>query len=87
MGWISIAALFFVIWWVTLFAAIPLALNRSRKEESSAAGASGAPRRSRRGLAVILLTTLIAGILVGALAVAVNVYGIGPDSFPQMIPE
>jgi predicted secreted protein len=86
MGWITITALFFVIWWVTLFAAIPLAVNRS-KNEKRAAAATGARRRSRRGLAVILLTTLIAGILVAAPAVAVNVYGISPDSFPQMIPE
>ena len=39
------------------------------------------------GLAVILLTTLITGVIVGALAVAVNVYGFNLDVFPQMIPD
>jgi predicted secreted protein len=87
MGWITIAALFFVIWWVTLFAALPIALHKSRREESSAAGAGLASKGGRRGLAVVLLTTLIAGVIVGALAVAVNVYGLSMDIFPQVIPD
>jgi predicted secreted protein len=88
MGWITIVALYFVIWWVMLFAALPIALHKSRNEEA-AARTQGieAPSKRRRGLAVILLTTLIAGMLVGALAVAVNVYGFSLDSFPQIIPD
>jgi len=87
MGWITIVALYFVIWWVTLFAAIPIALHKARGEDDIArAQGIDAPKR-RRGLAVILVTTLIAGIIVAMIAFAVNVYGISPDSFPQMIPD
>jgi len=86
MGWITIAALFFVIWWVTLFAALPIALHKARGEEDIArVEGTEAPRR-RRGLTVILLTTFIAAVIVAALAVAVNVYGFNLDSFPQIIP-
>jgi predicted secreted protein len=87
MGWITIAALYFVIWWVTLFAALPIALHKSRSAESSAIGSDAASKGGRRGLAVVLLTTLIAGVIVGALAVAVNVYGLSMDIFPQVIPD
>ena len=87
MGWITIVALYFVIWWVTLFAALPIALHKSRSEGDAAETESGAQRKSRRGLAVIFLTTVIAGILVGALAIAVNVYGFSLDSFPRIIPD
>jgi predicted secreted protein len=87
MGWITITALFFVVWWVTLFAALPIALHKSRKAESSAAGPVADSKGGRRGLAVVLLTTLIAGVIVAALAVAVNVYGLNMDIFPQVIPD
>ena len=87
MGWITIAALYFIVWWVTLFAALPIALHKSREAESSAAGSGTASKGGRHALAVVLLTTLLAGVVVGALAVAVNVYGLSMDIFPQMIPD
>jgi predicted secreted protein len=87
VGWITIVALYFVIWWVMLFAALPIALHKSRSEKDAAGAEGGAQRKNRRGLAVILLTTVIAGIVVGALAVLVNVYGFSVDSFPRIIPD
>jgi predicted secreted protein len=88
MGWITIAALFFVIWWVMLFASVPIIFHRSRSEESrSPATGTGTPKNSRRALFAVLFNTLVTAIIVGALAVAVNVYGLSPDVFPHIIPE
>jgi len=88
MGWITIAALFFVIWWVMLFASLPIVFHKSgsQADESSEDG-TGTQRKSRRGLVVILVNTLATAVIVGALAVAVNIYGLNPDVFPHIIPE
>jgi hypothetical protein len=34
-----------------------------------------------------VVNTLVTAVIVGALAVAVNVYGLNPDVFPNIIPE
>jgi predicted secreted protein len=86
MGWITIAALSFVIWWVMLFASLPIVFHRSRSQ-AEGSGETGTPRKSRRGLVVILVNTIITAVIVAALAVAVNVYGLNPDAFPHIIPE
>lgn len=88
MGWIMIAALFFVIWWVMLFASLPIIFHKARSGEGVFSGTeTGAPKKSRRGLWAVLFNTLVTAIVVGALAVAVNVYGLNPDVFPHVIPE
>jgi predicted secreted protein len=88
MSWITATALFFVVWWISLFAAIPIVFHKARKEEDASSGAEiGPPKRSRRGLIVALVNTLVAALIVAVLSIAVNVYGLSPDIFPRMIPD
>jgi predicted secreted protein len=88
MGWITIAALFFVIWWVMLFASLPVVFRRARNQvDGIYVGEQNAPRKSRRGLVAFAVNTLVTAIIVGALAVAVNFFGLNPDVFPHIIPE
>ena len=49
--------------------------------------AKNPPTKSRRGLVAFVVNTLVTAVIVGALAVAVNVYGLNPDVFPNIIPE
>lgn len=87
MTLITTAALFFLVWWMVLFIALPFGLRPSRRTGGvSPLTESGAPR-GRRVLIVLLLTTLIATLIVGSLTVAVDLYGVGLDIFPQMLPD
>ena len=88
MSWITSVALFFVIWWISLFAAIPIVFHKARKEEDASSGVQiGPPKKSRRGLIVFLVNTLVAAAIVAILAFAVNVFGLSPDIFPNFLPE
>jgi predicted secreted protein len=88
MSWVTSIALFFVVWWISLFAAIPIVFHKARKEEDASAGVQiGPPKKSRRGLIVVLVNTLTAAIIVAAVSFAVNVYGLSPDIFPNFLPE
>lgn len=58
---------FVLIWWVTLFAVLPLGVRRSENPEvGHEAGAPENPRLWRKGL----LTTAISALLTGVLFVA-----------------
>ena len=63
MGWALGLAVYFVIWWVTLFAVLPFGIHSQREMGSVVPGSEpGAPQRPRIGRK-ILITTVIAGAL------------------------
>lgn len=54
MGWITHLAVYFVIWWITLFAVLPFGV---RTEDSVVLGNdAGAPKQSRIGLKLVINT-------------------------------
>lgn len=59
MNWPGAIALYFVIWWLTLFAVLPIGV-RSQEEAGEIVPGSeiGAPAKARMGFKV-LLTTLV----------------------------
>jgi len=69
-------AVYFVVWWVVLFAVLPFGVSTQEEAGDVTLGtAHSAPARPlliRKAIA----TTIVAGILVGALWVAANVYGV-----------
>lgn len=86
MGWISGVAIYFIIWWTSLFVVLPFG---QRSQEDDAAVVPGtthsAPSAARMGRKVIQ-TTIVATAVFGAFYVVTQVYGLGPDDFPRIIP-
>ncbi|WP_020178853.1 DUF1467 family protein [Methylopila sp. M107] len=79
---ISWAAVYFVIWWTTLFAVLPFA-NKGRAEDVAVVpGAdSGAPASLRIGR-TFLATTLVASAIFGAVYAVLTYHLIGLDDVP-----
>jgi predicted secreted protein len=84
MTWTALAATYFVAWWVVLFAVLPFG-TRSQEEagEVTLGTVSSAPARPRLVRAAIA-TTIVAAIVVGAIWVAIDVYGISLETFANM---
>ena len=63
MGWFSLFAIYFIIWWVTLFAVLPFG-SRSQAEEGSVAPGTdpGAPANLKLGKK-LLINTIVSGVL------------------------
>ena len=58
-------AIFFLIWWVTLFAVLPFGVRRQDEDGEIAAGTDpGAPAIPRLGLK-LLWTTIVASVVFG----------------------
>lgn len=84
MGIGSIVAVYFVVWWVVLFAVLPFGVRTQEEAGDVTLGTtSSAPARPllvRKAIA----TTIVAAIVVGGMWIAVDVYGVSLETFANM---
>ena len=87
MNWISGAAVFFIIWWLVLFAALPFGVRTQDEDEDVTLGTvSSAPRGAHMGRTVVR-TTLVALVLFGIFHVLTRVLGFSFNDIPRVVPE
>ena len=85
MGWISGVAIYFIIWWTSLFVVLPFG-HRSQEAGDVTLGTDhGAPAQARMGRKV-LQTTILATTVFALFYLVTQVWGLGPDDFPHVIP-
>lgn len=68
MGWISGIAVYFVVWWITLFAVLPL-WTRPRDSARDEGGWRGAPENPHLWRK-ILVNSVVAGVVWGVIWLA-----------------
>ena len=85
MSLTALVAIYFVVWWVVLFAVLPWGIRTQAEEGEVVAGTThSAPVRPmlvRKAIA----TSLVAGVVVGALWLAVDVYGLSIRSIAEIV--
>jgi predicted secreted protein len=87
MTWISGLAIYFIIWWVTLFAVLPFGVRSQAEAGEFVQGTDpGAPVRSRL-LVKLLANSAVACVVFAALWFATAKLGLGLDSFPSIYPQ
>lgn len=80
-------AVYFIIWWVTLFAVLPIGVRSQAEAGEIAPGTDpGAPVRSRIWLR-LAANSLVAALVYAALWFAVEKLGFRFDSFPSIFPQ
>jgi len=83
----SYFAVYFIVWWLTLFAVLPFGLKTQAEANEVVPGSvESAPARFRGGR-IVLITTLVAGVIYGAWYVLSVRFGYGLDSLPQFYPN
>ncbi|MCD2181490.1 DUF1467 family protein [Rhizobium sp. TRM96647] len=83
----SLFAVYFIIWWVTLFAVLPFGLRTQAEENEVVPGSvESAPARFRIWR-VLLVTTLAAAAVHAAWYVLSVKLGYGFDAIPQFFPN
>ncbi|MEX6507508.1 DUF1467 family protein [Jiella sp. M17.18] len=86
MGWVSGTAIYFIIWWTSLFVVLPFGQQSQLEASEITLGTEhGAPVEHRMGRKV-LQTTVLATIVFAIFYVVTQVFGLGPDTFPHVIP-
>jgi predicted secreted protein len=81
VSWVSLAAIYFVLWWLLLFAVLPFGIRSSEEAGEVNLGTErGAPHLPRLGLKMAV-TTLIAAVLLAIVYVVFGVYGLTFEDF------
>lgn len=83
----SYFAVYFIVWWMTLFAVLPFGLKTQAEANEVVPGTvESAPARFRGGR-IMLLTTVVSAVIYGAWYVLSVRLGYGLDSLPQFYPN
>ncbi|HVK90807.1 MAG TPA: DUF1467 family protein [Mycoplana sp.] len=83
----SIVAVYFILWWLSLFVVLPFGLRTQGEANEIVPGTvESAPARFRAGR-VMLATTILAAIIHAGWYVLSVKFGYGIDAIPQMYPD
>lgn len=81
MSWVSLAAIYFVLWWLTLFVVLPFGVRSAEEMDDVTLGTErGAPHRPRLALKMAV-TTVLAAILLAIVYLVFGVYGLRLEDF------
>ncbi|HEV7435762.1 MAG TPA: DUF1467 family protein [Pseudorhizobium sp.] len=87
MSFLSFFAVYFIIWWITLFAVLPMGMRSQHDEGDVTLGTvESAPARFRIGR-VLLLTTLISAVVYGGWHAASTYLGFSVANLPRIVPD
>lgn len=87
MSIISGMAIYFIIWWISLFAMLPLGLRTQAEENQIIPGTvASAPARARIGLA-FFRTTIVATVIFTLFWFVTHKLGFGLDDIPHFFPD
>lgn len=87
MNWVSMTALFFVVWWLVLFAILPIGLKTQDEEDDVTLGTVSSAPRGPHVVRAMLWTTLVTAILIGLFYGLTKGLGYGFDDIPRLVPD
>ncbi|MCT7375787.1 DUF1467 family protein [Chelativorans salis] len=87
MNWISLAAVFFIVWWVMLFVSLPVGLRTQDDEKDVVLGTTSSAPRGPHMLRAIVRATLLTAIVVAVFYVVTRVLGYSFDDIPRIVPD
>jgi predicted secreted protein len=87
MAWVSWLAVYFIVWWTVLFAALPFGLRTQEEDRDVTLGTVASAPRGPHMRRAMLWTTIVAAAIVAALYFVTNVLGLGIDDIPRIVPN
>lgn len=80
-------AIYFIIWWVTLFIILPIGVRTQAEERDVTLGTTeSAPLRLHMGRKLIW-TSIVSAVVFGVYVLLTVVLGLSVDSIPRFIPD
>ena len=87
MSFISIFAIYFILWWVVLFAMLPFGLKTQEEDGEVTLGTVPSAPKGAHMLGAVIRTTIVSGVIFGVFYVAVVYYGFSFDDIPRIGPS
>jgi predicted secreted protein len=85
--WISYLAIYFLIWWVTLFAIIPFSLRTQDEDQEVTLGTTASAPKGSHMRRAALRTTIVSALIFAALWFVTVRLGLGIDDIPRIAPR
>lgn len=86
MAILSGFAVYFVIWWLTLFAVLPIGLRTQAEDQNIVPGTVASAPTRFRAARIFLMTTVVSGLIYAAWYVAGTYFDIGFNDLPMIMP-
>jgi predicted secreted protein len=87
MGYVSAFAVFFILWWLVLFATLPFSLRTQDEDGDVTLGTEASAPRGPHMLRAMLRTTVVSLVIFGGLYLLNQVYGFGINDIPRFMPD
>ena len=87
MSGVLVVAVFFVVWWLVLFAVLPFGLKTQDEDDHVTLGTVSSAPRGPHMLRAALWTTLITLVLFAVYYWVTSVLGLGLDDIPRIGPD
>ena len=87
MSWVSVAALYFILWWLVLFATLPFGLKTQDEEDDVTLGTVSSAPKGPHMLRAIVRTTIVSALILGAFYLVTRGLDLDLDDIPRIIPD
>lgn len=87
MTWVSVVALYFILWWLVLFATLPFGLKTQDDDEDVTLGTVSSAPKGPHMLRAFIRTTIVSALILGGFYGLTKGLGLGIDDIPKIIPD
>jgi predicted secreted protein len=87
MTWVSVAALYFILWWIVLFATLPFGLKTQDDDEDVTLGTVSSAPKGPHMLRAFVRTTIVSALILGGFYGLTKGLGLGIDDIPKIVPD
>ncbi|MGS1093550.1 DUF1467 family protein [Aquamicrobium terrae] len=87
MSWVSLVAIYFVMWWLVLFAILPFGVTTQDEDDNVTLGTVSSAPRGPHMLRAVIWTTIITTLIVGTYFGVTWGLGYSFDDIPRMVPD
>lgn len=86
MTWVSMLAIYFVIWWTVLFAILPIGLRTQEEDGDVTLGTTASAPRGPHMARAVVGTTIVSALILGAFYYLTAVLGYTFEDLPRIAP-
>jgi predicted secreted protein len=87
MTWVSVAAIYFVLWWLVLFATLPFSLRTQDDEGDVTLGTVSSAPKGPHMMRAFVRTTIVSAIILGGFYLVTKGLDLGIDDIPIIVPD
>lgn len=87
MSLLTALAVYFIIWWVTLFAILPIGIRTQADEKDVTLGTAESAPLKLQMRKKVMMTSLVSVVIFGVYFLITVMLGFSVDSIPRIVPD